>query len=31
MPPLNEQRRIVAAIEEQLSRLDAADASLAVA
>ena len=28
VPPLNEQRRIVAAIEEQLSRLDAADASL---
>jgi type I restriction enzyme S subunit len=31
LPPLNEQRRIVAAIEEHLSRLDAADASLAVA
>jgi len=31
VPPLNEQRRIVAAIEEQLSRLDAADASLDVA
>jgi type I restriction enzyme S subunit len=31
VPPLNEQRRIVAAIEEHLSRLDAADASLAVA
>jgi type I restriction enzyme S subunit len=31
MPPLNEQRRIVAAIEEHLSRLDAADASLASA
>ncbi|MBA3333871.1 MAG: restriction endonuclease subunit S [Actinobacteria bacterium] len=31
LPPLNEQRRIVAAIEEQLSRLDAADASLAQA
>ena len=31
VPPLNEQRRIVAAIEEQLSRLDAADASLAAA
>jgi type I restriction enzyme S subunit len=29
LPPLNEQRRIVAAIEEHLSRLDAADASLA--
>jgi type I restriction enzyme, S subunit len=29
VPPLNEQRRIVAAIEEHLSRLDAADASLA--
>ncbi|CAN5164974.1 restriction endonuclease subunit S [soil metagenome] len=29
LPPLHEQRRIVAAIEEQLSRLDAADASLA--
>ena len=28
LPPLNEQRRIVAAIEEHLSRLDAADASL---
>ncbi|MDQ2910089.1 MAG: restriction endonuclease subunit S [Actinomycetota bacterium] len=28
VPPLNEQRRIVAAIEEQLSRLDAAYASL---
>ena len=27
LPPLNEQRRIVAAIEEHLSRLDAADAS----
>ena len=31
LPPLNEQRRIVAAIEEQLSRLDAANASLAAA
>ncbi|CAN5248639.1 hypothetical protein BH09ACT13_BH09ACT13_15090 [soil metagenome] len=31
VPPLNEQRRIVAAIEVQLSRLDAADASLAAA
>jgi len=31
LPPLNEQRRIVAAIEEQLSRLDAADASLTAA
>lgn len=31
VPPLNEQRRVVAAIEEHLSRLDAADASLAVA
>jgi len=31
LPPLNEQRRIVAAIEEQLSRLDAADASLVAA
>ena len=31
LPPLNEQRRMVAAIEEQLSRLDAADASLAAA
>ncbi|CAN5653023.1 restriction endonuclease subunit S [soil metagenome] len=31
LPPLNEQRRIVAAIEEQLSRLDAAEASLATA
>jgi type I restriction enzyme, S subunit len=29
LPPLNEQRRIVAAIEEHLSRLDAADAILA--
>lgn len=29
LPPLNEQRRIVAAIEEHLSRLDAADGSLA--
>jgi type I restriction enzyme S subunit len=28
LPPLNEQRRIVVAIEEHLSRLDAADASL---
>lgn len=28
LPPLEEQRRIVAAIEEQFSRLDAADASL---
>jgi type I restriction enzyme S subunit len=28
LPPLNEQRRIVAAIEEHLSRLDAADVSL---
>jgi type I restriction enzyme S subunit len=28
VPPLNEQRRIVAAIEEQFSRLDAADESL---
>lgn len=31
LPPLNEQRRIVAAIEEQFPRLDAADASLAAA
>jgi type I restriction enzyme S subunit len=31
LPALNEQRRIVAAIEEHLSRLDAADASLAAA
>ena len=31
LPPLNEQRRIVAAIEEHLSRLDAADASLVTA
>ncbi len=31
LPPLNEQRRIVAAIEEHLSRLDAADASLMTA
>jgi type I restriction enzyme S subunit len=31
LPPLNEQRRIVAAIEEHLSRLDAADASLSAA
>jgi restriction endonuclease S subunit len=31
VPPLNEQRRIVAAIEEHLSRLDVADASLAAA
>jgi type I restriction enzyme S subunit len=31
LPPLNEQRRIVAAIEEHLSRLDAADTSLAAA
>ena len=31
LAPLNEQRRIVAAIEEQLSRLDAADASLVAA
>ena len=31
LPPLNEQRRIVAAIEEHLSRLEAADASLAAA
>ena len=31
VPPLNEQRRIVAAIEEHLSRLDAADASLVTA
>ena len=31
LPPLNEQRRIVAAIEEHLSRLDAADSSLAAA
>jgi type I restriction enzyme, S subunit len=31
LPPLYEQRRIVAAIEEHLSRLDAADASLAAA
>lgn len=31
LPPLNEQRRIVAAIEEQFSRLDAADAFLTVA
>lgn len=28
LPPLNEQRRIVAAVEEQFSRLDAADESL---
>lgn len=28
VPPMNEQRRIVAAIEEQFSRLDAAEASL---
>jgi type I restriction enzyme S subunit len=28
LPPLNEQRRIAAAIEEQFSRLDAADATL---
>jgi type I restriction enzyme, S subunit len=31
LPPLNEQRRIVAAIEEHLSRLDAAEGSLRVA
>jgi type I restriction enzyme S subunit len=31
LPPLAEQRRIVTAIEEQLSRLDAADASLTAA
>jgi type I restriction enzyme, S subunit len=31
LPPLNEQRRIVAAIEEHLSRLDAADACLVAA
>ena len=31
VPPLNEQRRIVAAIEEQSSRLDAAEESLAAA
>ena len=31
LPPLNEQRQIVAAIEEQLSSLDAADASLKAA
>ena len=31
LPPLSEQRRIVAAIEEQLSRLEAADAALATA
>ena len=31
VPPLNEQRRIVAAIEEHLSRLDAAQASLETA
>ena len=31
LPPLNEQRRIVEAIEEHLSRLDAADASLTAA
>jgi type I restriction enzyme S subunit len=31
LPPLNEQQRIVAAIEEHLSRLDAADASLTLA
>ena len=31
LPPLNEQRRIVAAIEEHLSRLDAGDRSLAPA
>lgn len=31
VPPLNEQRRIVAAIEEHFSRLDAADAALAAA
>jgi type I restriction enzyme S subunit len=31
LPPLNEQRRIVAAIEEHLSRLDAAEASLVLA
>jgi type I restriction enzyme S subunit len=31
LPPLNEQRRIVAAIEEHLSRLDAADRSLIAA
>ena len=31
LPPLSEQRRIVDAIEEELSRLDGADASLALA
>ena len=31
LPPLSEQRRIVAAIEEHLSRLDAADASISPA
>ena len=31
IPPLSEQRRIVTAIEEQLSRIDAADASLVAA
>lgn len=31
LPPLNEQRRIVAAIEEQFSRLDAAEQSLSCA
>jgi type I restriction enzyme S subunit len=31
VPPLNEQRRIVAAIDEQFSRLNAADGSLALA
>jgi type I restriction enzyme, S subunit len=31
LPPLNEQRRIVDEIEEQLSRLDGADASLVIA
>jgi type I restriction enzyme S subunit len=31
LPPLNEQRRIVAAIEEHLSRLDASEASLVAA
>jgi len=31
LPPLNEQRRVVAAIEEQFSRLDAADTSLSSA
>ena len=31
VPPMNEQRRIVAAIEEQFSRLDAADTSLSSA